>query len=82
MLCSRVGSWRASVQCLGGFNYRRPPPLCQGSLDRKRSEGELEKEGLEGARECGWLFESFRDKGDRTHGQIADFKGGARFEDL
>ena len=23
----------------------------------------------------GWLFESFRDKGDRTHGQIADFKG-------
>ena len=40
------------MQCLGGFNYRRPP------LDRKRSERERERE-----RESGWLFESFRDKG-------------------
>ena len=64
------------MQCLGGFNYRRPPPR------RSIGKGVRENERRRDSRECGWLFESFRDKGDRTHGQIADFKGGARFEDL
>ena len=40
------------------------------------------RDSRERGRECGWLFESFRDKGDRTHGQIADFKGGGRIRGL